>query len=118
MRTLLTIGLALTMLLPATATNNMTNDDNNPLLKASTLAYGAPDFSKIKNSDYLLAGDILLNDAHHTCTVITNGAKASGTVTLPLVKRGSTGAAVEELQEKLNAASYRNKKTLLLRIKL
>lgn len=66
----------------------------------------------LKNSDYLLAGDILLNDAHHTCTVITNGAKASGTVTLPLVKRGSTGAAVEELQEKLNAASYRNKKTL------
>ncbi len=55
MRTLLTIGLALTMLLPATATNNMTNDDNNPLLKASTLAYGAPDFSKIKNSDYLPA---------------------------------------------------------------
>ena len=66
----------------------------------------------LKNSDYLLAGDILLNDAHHTCTVITNGAKASGTVTLPLVKRGSTGAAVEDLQEKLNAASYRNKKTL------
>lgn len=66
----------------------------------------------LKNSDYLLAGDILLNDAHHTCTVITNGAKASGTVTLPLVKRGSTGAAVEELQEKLNAASYRNKKAL------
>lgn len=66
----------------------------------------------LKNSDYLLAGDILLNDAHHTCTVITNGAKANGTVTLPLVKRGSTGAAVEELQERLNAASYRNKKTL------
>ena len=66
----------------------------------------------LKSSDYLLAGDILLNDAHHTCTVTTNGAKASGTVTLPLVKRGSTGAAVEELQEKLNAASYRNKKAL------
>lgn len=66
----------------------------------------------LKSSDYLLAGDILLNDAHHTCTVITNGASSSGTVTLPLVKRGSTGAAVEELQEKLNAASYRNKKTL------
>lgn len=66
----------------------------------------------LKSSDYLLAGDILLNDAHHTCTVITNGASSSGTVTLPLVKRGSTGAAVEELQERLNAASYRNKKTL------
>lgn len=66
----------------------------------------------LKSSDYLLAGDILLNDAHHTCTVITNGAGSSGTVTLPLVKRGSTGAAVEELQERLNAANYRNKKTL------
>lgn len=74
--------------------------------------YVLTDKKYLTSSDYLLAGDILLNDAHHTCTVITNGAKASGTVTLPLVKRGSTGAAVEELQEKLNAASYRNKKTL------
>lgn len=74
--------------------------------------YVLTDKKYLTSSDYLLAGDILLNDAHHTCTVITNGAKASGTVTLPLVKRGSTGAAVEELQERLNAASYRNKKTL------
>jgi len=55
MRTLLTIGLALTMLLPAKATTTMSNNDNNPLLQASTLPYGAPDFSKIKNSDYLPA---------------------------------------------------------------
>lgn len=74
--------------------------------------YVLTDKKYLTSSDYLLAGDILLNDKHHTCTVITNGAKASGTVTLPLVKIGSTGAAVEELQEKLNAASYRNKKTL------
>ena len=66
----------------------------------------------LKSSDYLLAGDILLNDAHHTCTVITNGAKSGDTVVMPLVKRGSTGAAVEELQEKLNAVNYRNKKIL------
>ena len=66
----------------------------------------------LKSSDYLLAGDILLNDAHHTCTVITNGTKSGDTVVMPLVKRGSTGAAVEELQEKLNAVNYRNKKIL------
>lgn len=66
----------------------------------------------LSSSDYLLAGDILLNDQHHTCTVITNGAKSGDTVVMPLVKRGSTGAAVEQLQELLNAASYRNKKTL------
>lgn len=66
----------------------------------------------LSSSDYLLAGDILLNDQHHTCTVITNGAKSGDTVVMPLVKRGSTGAAVEQLQEMLNAASYRNKKAL------
>ena len=55
MRTLLTIGLVLTMLMPAKATTTMSNNDNNPLLQPSTLSYGAPDFSKIKNSDYLPA---------------------------------------------------------------
>lgn len=57
--------------------------------------------------DYLLAGDILLNDQHHTCTVITNGIK-SGEVTpltekgdwelMPLLKRGDRGKAVMILQ--------------------
>ena len=55
MRALLTIGLALTMLVPTKATTTMSNDDNNPLLQASTLPFGAPDFSKIKSSDYLPA---------------------------------------------------------------
>ena len=56
MRTLLTIGLALTLYaMPSTATATMSDNDNNPLLQTSTLPYGAPDFSKIKNSDYLPA---------------------------------------------------------------
>ncbi len=55
MRTLLTIGLALTLCaMPATATSTM-DTDNNPLLQASTLPYGAPDFSKIKRTDFLPA---------------------------------------------------------------
>ena len=41
--------------MPAKATTTMSNNDNNPLLQPSTLSYGAPDFSKIKNSDYLPA---------------------------------------------------------------
>lgn len=60
----------------------------------------------LTSSDYLLAGDILLNDKHHTCTVITNGAKSGDTVVMPLVKKGSTGAAVEQLQEMLIAQGY------------
>ena len=75
MRTLLTIGLALTMLLPATATNNMTNDDNNPLLKASTLAYGAPDFSKIKNTDYLPAIEEGIRQQREEINAIVNNKK-------------------------------------------
>ena len=64
--------------------------------------------SKYLNSgDYLLAGDILLNDQHHTCTVVTNGIK-SGEVTpitekgdwelMPLIKKGNRGKAVMILQ--------------------
>lgn len=60
----------------------------------------------LTSSDYLLAGDILLNDKHHTCTVITNGSKSGDTVVMPLVKKGSTGAAVEQLQEMLIAKGY------------
>lgn len=55
--------------------------------------------------DYLLAGDILLNDASHTATVVTNG-KLSGAEPrqdtasddYPLLKRGSKGTAVKFLQ--------------------
>lgn len=60
----------------------------------------------LTSSDYLLAGDILLNDKHHTCTVITNGSKSGDTIVMPLVKKGSTGAAVEQLQEMLIAQGY------------
>lgn len=56
--------------------------------------------------DYLLAGDILLNDAHHVATAVTNGRYGSsdGTVNtdeeydMPLLKKGSKGTAVKVLQ--------------------
>lgn len=61
--------------------------------------------------DYLVAGDILLNDIHHTCIAVSNGIY-SGVKTdvnipttdkedyemLPLLKRGSKGRAVKVLQ--------------------
>ena len=53
----MTVGLASMMLQsPAATIDTMGPDDPvNPLLQQSTLPYGAPDFSKIKSSDYLPA---------------------------------------------------------------
>ena len=67
----------------------------------------------LTSGDYLMAGDILLNDAHHTATVVTNGSKSSNEGnTMPLVKDGSSGYAVSQLQQMLNKVSYRNQKKL------
>lgn len=67
----------------------------------------------LTSGDYLMAGDIVLNDAHHTATVVTNGAKSGNeTNSMPLVKDGSTGYAVSQLQSMLNKVSYRNQKKL------
>lgn len=67
----------------------------------------------LTSGDYLLAGDIVLNDAHHTATVVTNGVKSGNeTNSMPLVKDGSTGYAVSQLQSMLNKVSYRNQKKL------
>ena len=67
----------------------------------------------LTSGDYLLAGDIVLNDAHHTATVVTNGVKSGNeTNTMPLVKDGSKGYAVSQLQSMLNKESYRNQKKL------
>lgn len=67
----------------------------------------------LTSGDYLMAGDIVLNDAHHTATVVTNGVKSGNeTNSMPLVKDGSTGYAVSQLQSMLNKVSYRNQKKL------
>ena len=56
--------------------------------------------------DYLLAGDVLLNDAHHTAVAVTNG-RLSGAVTdnhkevyelMPELRKGDQGRAVRILQ--------------------
>ena len=85
-----TLGIPELQNINATYTGNM---------RASYKAAGfyvLTDKKYLTSSDYLLAGDILLNDKHHTCTVITNGSKSGDTVVMPLVKKGSTGAALIE----------------------
>lgn len=67
------------------------------------------DSKYLNGSSFLVAGDVLLNDKHHTATAVTNGVNADGStpaVTMPLVKKGSTGAAVKKLQEMLIAKGY------------
>lgn len=76
------------------------------------------------SGDYLLAGDILLNDVHHTCTVITNGSKSAGEsltphiatteewAMLPVLKKNSKGVAVKHLQWMLNRATYKDQEHL------
>ena len=60
----------------------------------------------LTSSAYLVAGDILLNDAHHTATAVTNGKKSGTEATtkteeeydMPEIKKGSQGKAVKVLQ--------------------
>ena len=54
-RTLMTTGLASTMALAATAQNASATAMNNPLLQKSKLTFGAPDFNRIQEGDYLPA---------------------------------------------------------------
>ena len=65
----------------------------------------------LTSSAYLVAGDVLLNDKHHTATAVTNGVSSgTGEITasaMPLIKRGSKGAAVLQLQKSLNKHGYK-----------
>ena len=68
------------------------------------------DSKYLNGSSYLVAGDILLNDAHHTATAVTNGVNADGSTpaaTMPLLKKGSQGEAVKKLQQTLNGKGYK-----------
>ncbi|MBM6994034.1 MAG: M3 family metallopeptidase [Prevotella sp.] len=54
-KNLLTAGLASAVMLSTAATRPANPPATNPLLQRSSLPFGAPDFSKIKNADYLPA---------------------------------------------------------------
>jgi hypothetical protein len=70
------------------------------------------DSKYLTGSSYLVAGDILLNDAHHTATAVTNGVNSgngsvSPAASMPLIKKGSKGSAVLQLQKILNSKGYK-----------
>ncbi|MDO4649366.1 MAG: peptidoglycan-binding protein, partial [Eubacteriales bacterium] len=69
--------------------------------------------SKYLNSAaYLLPGDILLNDSHHTATNITRGKSAGnegaggGMSSKSYLSKGDTGSGVKAMQTLLIAAGY------------
>lgn len=95
------LGIAGLQNFGATYTGNMRMEGGNRGFMILT------DPKYLTSSEYLLAGDIPLNDAHHVCTVVTNGKKSGAEVPLtdrsayeimPLLKRGSKGKAVKVLQ--------------------
>lgn len=69
------------------------------------------DSKYLTSSAFLVAGDVLLNDKHHTATAVTNGIQSDGSIpaaaTMPLLKKGSQGEAVKKLQQILNAKGYK-----------
>lgn len=81
-KTFLTLGLAATLLqVPATMdaqTSGIVNNRENPLLQASTLPFGAPDFSKIQESDYLPALKAAIQDQRDNIQrIVSNKQKAT-----------------------------------------
>lgn len=69
------------------------------------------DSKYLTSSAFLVAGDVLLNDKHHTATAVTNGILSDGSIpaaaTMPLLKKGSQGEAVKKLQQTLNGKGYK-----------
>ena len=69
------------------------------------------DSKYLTSSEFLVAGDVLLNDKHHTATAVTNGIQSDGSIpaaaTMPLLKKGSQGEAVKKLQQTLNGKGYK-----------
>ena len=63
-KTFLTLGLAATLLQMPTSSfaQNAGGKRQNPLLVKSSLPFGAPDFSKIQESDYLPAFEAAIKD--------------------------------------------------------
>ena len=76
-KSLFTIILAIaTLQSPAKGLEFMSTDDTaNPLLQPSTLPYGAPDFSKIKPSDYLPAIEAAIQQQREEINLIVANKK-------------------------------------------
>ena len=74
-KTFVTLGLATALLqMPASsfAQTSGTSSNKNPLLTASSLPFGAPDFSKIQESDYLPAIKAAIQNQRENIQKIVN----------------------------------------------
>jgi len=61
----------------------------------------------LTSGDYIMAGDILLNDNHHVAIAITSGDKAGASSdSKGYLSKGDTGADVKTMQEMLIKAGY------------
>lgn len=82
------------------------------------------DSKYLTSDEYLLPGDVLLNDGHHVAINLTKGSKAGQTKTsstssqktvpniasaTPNLKKGSKGKQVEYLQKDLNYLGFKGK---------
>ena len=77
-KTLLTLGVSTACLQAAASLPEFSADgaaDNNPLLTQSALPLGAPDFSKIKASDYLSAFKVAISQQREEIAAITANKK-------------------------------------------
>lgn len=69
------------------------------------------DSKYLNSSDYLLRGDILLNDEHHTCTVLDNGPKSGGgTSSSSTAKKSVSEIAKEVIAGKWGNGAVRKSK--------
>ena len=76
-KTFLTLGLAATLLQMPTSSfaQNAGSSRTNPLLVKSSLPFGAPDFSKIQESDYLPAIEAAIKEQRANIQKIVNNKK-------------------------------------------
>ena len=74
-KTLLTVGVA-AGLMQLAACKAGGDNTNNPLLEESTLPYGAPDFSRIKTSDYLPAIKAAIEQKRENIKAIVDNQEA------------------------------------------
>lgn len=113
--------------LDITALKNVSKDCYTGNLRAALKAAGFEVLTASKyltSPDYLLRGDILLYEGHHTATNLTNGSKAitgsvSGTtntksggtceVTLKSFVKGNKDNQIKTIQRILNALGYKGK---------
>ena len=88
-KTILTLALASTMIMPFTACKEQ---GENPLLAESQLPFGAPDFSKIKTSDYMPAFEAAIAETRDNIKKIVENKDAATfeNTILPLEESGRT----------------------------